>query len=123
MKNIFLLLALLLFGSRMNAQNSNIEIDPHIYTHYSPEQIQVMKETAPLELKKLNHYFKNSFIIVPADGSISKGPKPELFNIDVKRFEDQRMDDSRKPIIISANNDQLILKSKKELEEEYKKIN
>ena len=106
--------------AQSNQKSSQLTLDPRIETHYSAAEIKALKQTNPLEIKKLNYYFQDSFIIIP---STSPGAEPiDLWTIDVKRFENQRHATERKTIIISKYDDKLILKSKEEVEKEYDKI-
>ena len=124
MKRIAKIIVIFFFlttGTNAVAQNTNsdIAIDPRIANHYSQEQIEDLKNNLS-ELKKLNYYFQNSFIVVPAN--IPNAEPIDLMSIDARRFEDKRQVSERTTIIISKNDDQLILKSKEELEKEYKLI-
>jgi hypothetical protein len=114
-------IAAMLFSGMLAAQTGNSEIgDPHIYYHYSNAEISDMLKKDPAAIRKLNFYYQKSFIV-----EYSKNSGSELYDagtIDVQRFEDQRLENERKTIIVSANNDKIILLSKKELEEAYSQI-
>jgi hypothetical protein len=122
MKKIALLLLFCGFA-KLQAQTTTIqgmEVDFRIVAELGDEKTADLVKTAPAEVKKLNHYYSKSFIYVK-----STDPNAEAYDlstVNVKRFEDQRLQNERKTIVVSANNDMIILKSKEELEKEYLQI-
>ncbi|MBA3900428.1 MAG: hypothetical protein H0X62_09505 [Bacteroidetes bacterium] len=120
LNNIFLLLFLFLGTNLTMAQEAPVEVDPRVKLYYSEAEIIKMKAENPLSIKKLNYYFQNSYFIVPADGSQTGVIDP--MSIDARRFEAQRHATEKVSIVISANDDRLVLISLKELEKEYKKL-
>ncbi|MDQ3191560.1 MAG: hypothetical protein M3Q58_08200 [Bacteroidota bacterium] len=112
-----LILLQLLICNKGYTQNSGLQIDPRISIYYSQEEIENLEQNMPNEIKKLNHYFQNSFIVQPS--TILNADKLDLIRIDARRFENQRHATERVTVVISKNDDKLILKSKEELEKEY----
>lgn len=102
-------------------QVADIEVDPRVRIYYSEAEVDSMRYNDPSALKKLNYYFQESFFIIPADTHHNFN-KIHPLTIDVKRFESERHPTEQKSIVISANGDKLVLKSLKELLEEYKKM-
>jgi hypothetical protein len=118
-----LLFTLLLSGiGSVFAQTVNengTEVDFRIYADHTQAQVTELVKNNPLEIKRLNYYYQNSYLIILSN---TEGAKFDVNTVNVKRFEDQRLENERKTIIVSANNDKLVLKSKKEMEQEYLQI-
>lgn len=123
MKSInIIILFFLVLGKNSIAQNNqsnSIPMDPRIEKHFSEAEINRLKEM-PLVVKKLNYYFRDSYIVVPS--TMSDAEPIDLMAIDARDFENQRHPTERKTIIISKYDDTLVLKSKEEVEKEYDKI-
>lgn len=97
--------------------NNGTPVDFRIYSGMSQSQVADLIKTAPLEIKKLNYYYSSSYFLQPS--TKPGAPKLDPNSVNVRNYENQRLENERKTIVINANEDKIILLSKKELEAGY----
>lgn len=103
-----------------NSQTSvNIE-DERIYRRFSKEQIEQWKSEDPMQIVYLNYLYKDSYIIKNNQREVS--PNIDPARTDIMNFDHTRKENERITYVVSPWGDYIELKSKKEVEEEFKEI-
>lgn len=116
---LFLSVLFLSFGKSVFAQCTIEEAEQLMTTEYSVEEIEKIKTDHPKKYEKLIYYYTNSWILIPGE---VPHPDAAASNILISRFEPRRMENDRVEIKLSNEGDKLILKSKKEVNEQYNLI-
>lgn len=115
MKKWFILALLLMFCPLGYGQNS-VKIDPRVYLHYTPEQIEELKAN-PKKLKCVNFLYSQSFIVNNRECTGCTPINPETF--DVATVENFRKQSQRVTVGISREGHTVTLLSRDELQAIY----
>ncbi len=83
---LFLLVLLTSLSLQGKAQ-STPDIDPRIYLHYTQQQVGEMLTAAPEKIKKLNIYYRSSFVLIQG---IHQATTSDPSTVDVAPFEHLR---------------------------------
>lgn len=114
MKQLFIL-ALCILTVSVYGQ-SMVKIDPRVYLHYTPEQIEELK-AHPKKLKCVNFLYSQSFIVNNRECTGCTPINPETF--DVATVENFRKKSERVTVGVSREGHTVTLLSRDELEAIY----
>ncbi|MCS7078244.1 MAG: hypothetical protein NZ455_16140 [Bacteroidia bacterium] len=115
MKYVLILVTLAAFKLASYGQEA-IKIDPRVYLHYTPEQIEELKAN-PKKLKCVNYLYSQSFIVNNRDCSGCTPIDPQTFDVaTVERFRKQS---ERVTVGVSREGHTVTLLSRDELQAIY----
>jgi hypothetical protein len=115
MKQLFIIALLLTFCFLTYGQ-STVKIDPRVYLHYTPDQIEELK-SHPKKLKCVNFLYSQSFILNNRECTGCTSVNPETF--DVATVENLRKQSERVTVGISREGHTVTLLSRDELQAIY----
>lgn len=122
MKNWILATFALIASANLHAQSySCYELEhPRIQVRYSQQEIDYWRSNDHKKIMYLNYLFKDSYVLINEHGAISTQFDPA--RTDILNFDHLRKENERVRFVISPNGDTIELKSKKEVEAEWKAI-
>lgn len=115
MKQWFILALFIAFCALSYGQSA-VKIDPRVYLHYTPEQIEELKAN-PKKLKCINFLYSQSFIVNNRECTGCTPINPETF--DVATVENFRKQSQRVTVGVSREGHTVTLLSRDELEAIY----
>lgn len=119
----FLPAILLFFLTSLSFQSyaqSTPDVDPRIYLHYTQQQVNEMLTAAPLKIKKLNVYYRNSFVMIPGANQVTP---LDPSSVDISVYEHLRKENVRVRVGHSRVTGEVVeLLSKQELQALYDEV-
>lgn len=96
------------------------DIDARIYQHYTQQQVNEMLTSAPLKIKKLNVYYRNSFVMIPGGNQVTP---LDPNTVDVSTYEHLRKENVRVRVGHSRVTGEVVeLLSREELQALYDQV-